>query len=118
MPQPTPNLSESLVEMHRKLDLLLDLHSKDQRARADTEATTQAILRALGEVGDLLGTVLIELHRIAQAVDKELPADNLGDLLRNLTRAVEGNTRATEALVVLHQASPSPPPAPPAGPAA
>ncbi|PHK93442.1 hypothetical protein CR162_18380 [Pseudoroseomonas rhizosphaerae] len=63
------------------------------------EAGQDNLVRAIGELAPLLGTVIEELRLLSQAASAEGPASDLGPELRRLAEAVDGNTAAVTALL-------------------
>ncbi|KAA2211589.1 hypothetical protein [Teichococcus oryzae] len=63
------------------------------------EAGQDSLVRAIGELAPLLGTVIEELRQLSQAASAEGPASDLGPELRRLVEAVDGNTAAVTALL-------------------
>ncbi|HWX49649.1 MAG TPA: hypothetical protein VNZ61_16490 [Roseomonas sp.] len=63
------------------------------------EAGQEDLVRAIGELAPLLGTVIEELRQLSQAASAEDPASDLGPKLRRLAEAVDGNTAAVTALL-------------------
>ncbi|MBI0436169.1 hypothetical protein [Roseomonas sp. KE0001] len=63
------------------------------------EAGQDNLVRAIGELAPLLGTVIEELRLLSQAASAEGPASDLGPELRRLAEAVYGNTAAVTALL-------------------
>ncbi|PWC26741.1 hypothetical protein [Teichococcus aestuarii] len=63
------------------------------------EAGQDSLVRAIGELAPLLGTVIEELRQLSQAASAEGLASDLAPELRRLAEAVDGNTAAVTALL-------------------
>ena len=107
------DVMQSLSLVHTKLDGLKAQGDRTEAKLDDLEQAQASTVRAVALVRGVMDTLVLEVARLADAVDREPPGDNLGELLRRLTQAVEGNTRAVEALVAL--TAPRQIPAPPQG---
>lgn len=79
-----------------KLTLELEVLRDSVRA---LEAGQDSLVRAIGELAPLLGTVIEELRLLSQAASAEGPASDLGPELRRLAEAVDDNTVAVTALL-------------------
>lgn len=78
--------------------LSLELEALRDSVRS-MEAGQDNLVRAIGELAPLLGTVIEELRQLSQAASAEGPASDLGPELRRLAEAVDGNTAAVTALL-------------------
>ncbi|WP_141563287.1 hypothetical protein [Teichococcus rhizosphaerae] len=78
--------------------LALELEALRDSVRS-MEAGQDNLVRAIGELAPLLGTVIEELRQLSQAASAEGPASDLGPELRRLVEAVDGNTAAVTALL-------------------
>lgn len=92
---------QSLSLVHSKLDGLKAQGERTETKLDDLEQAQAATVRTIVLVQGVMDTLVLEVARLADAVDREPPGDDLGELLQRLTQAVEGNTRAVEALVLL-----------------
>lgn len=95
------DVMQSLSLVHSKLDGLKAQHERTEIKLEDLEQAQAATVRTVVLVQGVMDTLVLEVARLADAVDREPPGDDLGALLQRLTQAVEGNTRAVEALVLL-----------------
>lgn len=103
------DIAAAVTAANQKLDSIGGVLSGYGRRLDDMEVSLRALVASQTMVAENIGSMALEIGRLANAVDKEPPEDSLGDLLRRLSQAVEGNTRATEAVVAVLRTPPASP---------
>lgn len=96
-------MSGSGDDAHMKLDRLVrglaQSEERDEQIMGAVTTLTAAVERA----ADALGTLVTEVAELSKAAREE-PKSDIGEVLRELTAAVEANTKAVQALVALQGA--------------